>query len=190
MADKLGWTLVDQSFVDLIAQRAGLPAEEVAQREERAVGLIDRMAQSLAVSAPDVFAGTPTAIGEPLTEDVIHRVTQTVMAEIAQAGNSVIVGRGAQAYLENRGKTLHVFVAADEATRIARVAERMGLNAKAAAKRVTETDSNRRRYVESHYDRTWADPVHYHIVLNTGLLTVDEAAEIVLAIVRSRRWTE
>jgi cytidylate kinase len=188
IAHELNWNLVDQNIVDLIAQKAGLPADEVAEHEERAAGLVERLAQSLAATAPDVFAGTSTTVGEPLTEDVIHKVTQTVIAEIVQSGNSVIVGRGAHAYLENRGQTLHVFVAADEAVRIKRVAERMNVSEKEAAKHVAEKDANRRRYVESYYDRTWADPAHYHVVLNTGLLTIEEAATVIVQMVKERGW--
>src|SRR5438132_1252614 len=33
-AESLGWTLIDNEFVEEVARRAGLPAEEVAQREE------------------------------------------------------------------------------------------------------------------------------------------------------------
>src|SRR6266568_3753045 len=39
----LAWTVIDNEFVDQVAQRAGLPVEEVAQREERAPGLLQRL---------------------------------------------------------------------------------------------------------------------------------------------------
>src|SRR5437773_1962623 len=45
----LDWTVIDNEFVDQVAQRAGLPAEEVAQREERAPGLLERLARTLGV---------------------------------------------------------------------------------------------------------------------------------------------
>src|SRR2546422_11326762 len=54
-ADALGWTLIDNEFVEEVARRAGLPAEEVAQHEERAPGLLERLARTLAVSSPELF---------------------------------------------------------------------------------------------------------------------------------------
>jgi len=55
-ADALGWTLIDNEFVEEVARRAGLPAEEVAQREERAPGLLERLARTLAVSSPSCLS--------------------------------------------------------------------------------------------------------------------------------------
>ncbi|MGH7671511.1 MAG: AAA family ATPase, partial [Gemmatimonadales bacterium] len=43
VAKALGWTLLDTEFVDQVARLAGLPPEEVAQREERAPGLLERL---------------------------------------------------------------------------------------------------------------------------------------------------
>src|SRR2546430_392775 len=42
VAVALGWTGIDNEFVDQVAERAGLPAAEGAQREERAPGLLER----------------------------------------------------------------------------------------------------------------------------------------------------
>jgi len=52
VAHALAWDLIDNEFVDAVARRAGLPAEEVAQREERAPGLLERVARTLAVASP------------------------------------------------------------------------------------------------------------------------------------------
>ena len=51
----LGWELIDNEFIDAVARRAGLPAAEVAQREERAPGLLERVARTLAVGSPEMF---------------------------------------------------------------------------------------------------------------------------------------
>jgi hypothetical protein len=52
VARSLSWTVIDNEFVDEVARRAGLPAAEVAQREERAPGLLERLARTLAVASP------------------------------------------------------------------------------------------------------------------------------------------
>src|SRR2546425_12759456 len=55
VAGALGWTVIDNEFVDQVAERAGLPAAEVAQLEERAPGLLERLARTLAVASPAMF---------------------------------------------------------------------------------------------------------------------------------------
>src|SRR5260370_42091034 len=76
VAEALGWTVIDNQFVDEVARRAGLPPAEVAGREERAPGLLERLARTLAVASPDMF----------ITSAAAH-------------GRSVLVGRGAEALL-------------------------------------------------------------------------------------------
>ena len=57
-----------------------------------------------------------------------------------------------------------------------------------ATKVVHVADEERRRYVETYYNRTWADPSHYHIVLNTGLMTFEEASTILEDVASARGW--
>src|SRR3989454_10227912 len=54
VAERLGWELVDNQFVEAVARRAGVPPDEVAQREERAPGLLERLARTLAVASPEM----------------------------------------------------------------------------------------------------------------------------------------
>src|SRR2546430_16333559 len=53
VAERLGWQLVDNQFVEEVARRAGVPPDEVAQREERAPGLLERLARTLAGAPPE-----------------------------------------------------------------------------------------------------------------------------------------
>ncbi len=55
VADALGWSLVDNEFVEQVARRAGLPPEEVADREERVLSFIERLSLTMASSAPELF---------------------------------------------------------------------------------------------------------------------------------------
>src|SRR5438034_4300909 len=63
----LDWTVIDNEFVDQVAQRAGLPAEEVAQREERAPGLLERLARTLAVASPEMLDRKSTRLNSSHT---------------------------------------------------------------------------------------------------------------------------
>src|SRR5256712_7999522 len=55
VAERLGWELVDNQFVEEVARRAGVPPAGVAQREERAPGLLERLARPPAVAPPEMF---------------------------------------------------------------------------------------------------------------------------------------
>src|SRR5438132_3648499 len=61
VAAELGWDVIDNEFVDEVARRAGLPPDAVAQREERAPGLLERLARTLAAGSPEMFIATAGA---------------------------------------------------------------------------------------------------------------------------------
>lgn len=187
VAKALDWTLVDNDFVETVAQRAGLPVETVAAHEERAPSLMQRLARALAGASPELFVNAGQEAVEP-TEEQIVRVTARVIAEAAQHGNAVLVGRGAQAVLaESRSQdALHVYIVAPRADRVRETMRRLNLDEKAAGEQLDRTDADRDRYVARWHGRKRQDPANYHLVLNTGWLGYDGAAELIVAAVRQR----
>ncbi len=188
VAERLGFELVDNEFVDRVAQRAGLPREEVEQLEERVTGFMERLARTLAGSSPELFlAAGPQAVAGPSEEEMV-KLTERVIAEAVRHDRVVLVGRGAQAYLGQREGTLHVFVAAPFEVRVRRAMERLGLDHKDAERTVREIDEGRRKYVRTYYGRAWDDPANYHLILNTGTFTFSECASLIEAALRVRGW--
>ena len=189
-AEHMGWQLVDNQFVDRVAEELHLPAEEVARRENRRPSLIERLAANLAASSPENILASAETTGEHATPDLeMHRLTQAVILEAVQHDHAVLVGRGAQFYLRNREDALHVLVVAPRDVRARRIQKRLGVTAKEADKKVADVDSARRDYVATHYKRKWADPASYHLVINSGFLDYRQAADLVVASARSL-WEE
>src|SRR6266480_6245055 len=127
-ADALGWTLIDNEFVEEVARLAGLPPEEVAQREERAPGLLERLARTLAVGSPEMFITSAAPPQVEADESTIVKMTERVIAEAAAEGRVVLVGRGAQAVLATRPNALHVYVIASMPFRRRVAIERLGVS--------------------------------------------------------------
>ncbi len=187
VAERLGWTLVDHEFVDRVAERVGLPPEEVARREERVATLIERLAKTLAVSSPEVFlTGADLSADAPKSPEDLVRITEAVIHETAEHGNVVLVGRGAQACLGRRDDTLHVRVVAPEEDRIRAAGERLELSEKDAQRKVHRIDQDRKAYVETYYKRNWNDAANYHLVVNSSLLTYDQAVDLIVQTARAR----
>jgi len=187
-ADALGWTLIDNEFVEEVARRAGLPAEEVAQREERAPGLLERLARTLAVSSPELFITAASVTQVEADEETIAKVTERVIREAAGHGRAVLVGRGAQALLAQRPDALHVYVIAPREFRLKLAIERLGVDPAKAEKVLDDTDRQRDQYVKANYGRHRQDPLNYDLVLNTGRLGIDGAAAMIVAEAKRRNW--
>lgn len=190
VAQGLGWTLIDNEFVDEVARRAGLPAADVAQLEERAPGLLERLARTLAAGSPEMFITTGAAVPQVQQDEVeIVKVTERIIQEAAVHGRVVLVGRGAQALLAQRPDALHVYVVASRPWRERLAAERLGIDPAAAPAVLDETDQQRDRYVKTHYGRVRQDVANYDLVLNTARLGIEGAAAVVVAEVKRRGWS-
>ena len=190
VAERLGWTLVDNEFVDRVARQAGLTRQEVEQREERMPRLAERLARALAISSPEVFVAT----GEPPepqfgSEADLVRATEAVINQAVQQEEGLImVGRGALAHLAQHEDSLHVYVVAPREVRVRAAADRLGVSTEEAEDCVDKTDAGRRRYVKANYQRQWEDPTNYHLVLNTGGFSYDQCADLIVEAAKARGW--
>ena len=179
VADRLEWRVVDNEFVERVAAEAGLSQEEVAAREERVPGFIERLAWALASASAELAVPTGATM-EGLSEPQLVRITEKVVAEIAREGRVVLVGRGAAAVLSEKERALHVRVVAPMTVCAERIAGRLSISVEDAKKLIQETDARRSRYHKEYYGREWSDPVNYHMTLNTGLLGIDGAADLIM----------
>ena len=188
VARALGWTVIDNQFVDEVARVAGLPTDEVAQREERAPGLLERLARTLAVASPELFITTAAVPRVEEDEATIVQLTERIIREAAGHGRVVLVGRGAQALLAQRPDALHVYVVASKAWRMKLAVERLGVEPGSAEQVVDDTDRRRDQYVKTYYGRHRQDPTIYDLVVNAERLGFEGAAGVIVAEARRRAW--
>lgn len=185
-----GWTLIDNEFVEQVSRLAGVPRDEVARREERTPGLLERLARTLAVGAPEMFIATgehPIPV-DAAEEEAIVKTTERVIEEAATEGRVVLVGRGAQAVLATRPNALHVYVVASKPFRRQVAIDRLGVKPSDADKVMQQTDARRDEYVKSNYGRDRQDLTQYDLVLNSERLGFEGAAEAIVGEVERRSW--
>jgi len=189
VAVQLAWEVIDNEFVDAVARRAGLPPDEVAQREERAPGLLERLARTLAAASPELFVASAEVPRVERDEATIVEVTERVIAEAAAHGRIVLVGRGAQAVLAQRPDALHVYVVAPKSWRMRLAVERLRVSEADVDRVVDETDRQRDQYVKTYYGRQRQELTNYDLIVNTAKIGIDGAAALVVAEAHRRRWS-
>jgi cytidylate kinase len=185
VAKTLGWSLLDNSVVDEVAERLGLTAAEVAAREERVASLAERLASTMALGSNEWLAPLAAQKISPTDEQFLD-VTRRIVEEAAAAGPLVVVGRGAQAILAERTDTLHVFCYAPKTALVKRSMQRDKLSGEDATKLVDETNSNREKWVRTHWSRAWRAHENYHLAVNTDWLGIAGAAELIVSAARKR----
>ena len=98
-------------------------------------GIEALMSQSLAnVALPR------TRPAQELSDARFMEVITSVIQDLAQAGNVVIIGRGSQVILKDLPHALHVYVVATREARLRSIMQRQELSREAAEKMVRDTD--------------------------------------------------
>jgi cytidylate kinase len=178
IAQLLQWSLLDNAFVDAVAERLGVPASEVQAREERTPSLVERLASALAVASPEILP--PPTEQLPPSEERLLAVTRRIIEEAVARGNAVLVGRGAQSVLARTAGVLHVFCYAPRDALVRRVAERRGIPLAEAEKVVDEINKQREQYVRTTFKRSWKAHENYHLCVNTEWLGVEGSAQLIV----------
>ena len=186
VARQLGWSLLDNAVVDEVADRLGVSRSEVQSLEERVPSLAERIASSLALSAPELAVPVDDAPMMQTAETRIVGVTKRVMEEAVQDGNAVLVGRGAQAVLADRPDALHVFCYAPREFLIEYAIAHRGVARSHAGHEVDRMNKQREQYVKRHWGRDWRAFGNYHLCVDTGRLGIDAAADLVVYTARQR----
>lgn len=114
------------------------------------------------------------------TSEVLFALQSHEIRRIAGREDCIFVGRCADIVLADRDvRMLRVFVHAPEEQRIARKMEQEHLSHEKAARLVRKMDRQRRRYYESYAHRPWGDAAGCDLFLDTGALSLDQAAQAI-----------
>lgn len=159
------WVIVDKELVDKILEDEALP---------------DRLASW---SPEDHLSGVSFVIEELLglhraTWRPIQETTETIL-RLAEMGNVVLVGRGANVILGHRPEAFHVRLVASLESRVTHMAGLRGTSKKAALSYVEAEDKARQRFIRRYFQVDVADPLLYNLVINVDRTPTDEAVRIV-----------
>lgn len=164
LANRLGWKFWDQQLTQEIARLANCQQSEVALREERRDPLYQRLLKSFALGSSEGYRGAPVAM---LDSDSIFKFSQRVVEQAAAAGNCVILGRGAQHFLQGRRDTLRFFLYAPASDKVRRLISEGHRQAHAEAL-VDTVDRERAAFIKNYFHADWPNRAVYHAMLNTA----------------------
>lgn len=173
LGERLGLEVHDRDIIHRIARQAGLRESSVTDLEDE-----DRSALTEWLTA---FASDPH-LGP---YGYLQHLTRVVEA-IARLGGAVIIGRGAHLILPP-GQALRVFVVAPLDIRVAAVMARYGASAREAERRIRAKESDRRAFLRRYFHADLGDPATFDLVVNTGILGVQGAADAVQAALKPAR---
>lgn len=165
VGERLGWSVLDRELVHELARRLELEPRLLELMDETRVGWFSETLLNLFNSRL------------VLQDSYVSMLSRAIALE-AFDGRVIIVGRGANLVLPpDHG--LRVRIVAPRALRLAALAEREGLEHKAAGARLDEIDASRADFVRRHFHVDPNDPSVYDLVLDSARFGLGGSADLI-----------
>ena len=167
VAEQLGIEFIDDTKLQARAISMGISSKDLEGLDEKAPRLFDRL-----------FTTKP-AIYLDLLGSVIY--------DIASTGEGVIVGHGAQVFLEDFHCALHVMIHASEETRSAWLSKEQNISEEDALQLIHRMDKRQKDFIQYAFKRDWKDSSGYDLVVNLEKVGVDWAEIIIVKLAGSNQ---
>lgn len=172
LADELHWQWFDKEILTSIAEHTNSCEKILSRLDEQAIGSINDYVAQMVVSE------------DPGQATYLRQMIRVVMG-LARQGNAIIVGRGANFFLDpNFG--LRVRLVAPLEQRVARRADTKGLDVDAARAEIQLNDAQQAAFIRQVFNREIDDPLGFDLVLNMGGMNEESGAQAILAGLRQK----
>ncbi len=144
-------------------------------REAQSRGMID------AETASSIGEGKPSLL-EHFDERRIRAfyAIRSIMKELADKDNLVIVGRGGHVELKDYNSMIRVRIIADQKTRITNIVEEEKVSKSQAKKLIKENDKQQSEYIKHFFLVKHSDEKLYDLIINTSRISYSVSAGIIL----------
>ena len=163
--DACPWTVFDRNLVAKVLQEHNLP-ERVAQfmPEDRISAISDTMEELFGLHPPSWL--------------LVRQITETVL-HLAELGKVILIGRGAAVSTSKLDYVFHVRLVSSLEKRVQRIQDLNHLSKPAALKLIQREDSGRGRYLKKYFKADVDNPLLYHLMINTDVISHETAAQII-----------
>jgi cytidylate kinase len=189
VGELLGYDLLDKQLMAQVAVDVGLSCDEIIDFSEthyKVKSFVERLLHPSphyvghVVTRDREASDAGTLSLKQLNESECIELIRSTLRAAYHRGNMVILGRGGQAILQKMPGALHVRVEAPWRARVARIGVERQVAEEEARQLVAERDSAVAEYLERFFGIRGDDPLHYHLVVNTGKWDLETAAQLVV----------
>ena len=185
----LGYDLLDKNLMAQVAADVGLSGDEIidfSETDYKVKSFVERLLHPSphyvghVVTRDREASDAGTLSLKQLNESECIELVRSTLRAAYHRGNMVILGRGGQAVLQKMPGALHVRVEAPWRARVVRIGVQRQVGEEEARQLVAERDRAVAEYLERFFGIRGDDPLHYHLVVNTGKWDLETAAQLVV----------
>ena len=191
LAKKMGIPFYDKEILSLTAKNSRFAESYLEKMDEQKPSFLNVGSAGLMSGAGGTSSaqGAITQFYNLSPNDQIFLETSKVMNSLAEKGPCVIVGRCAD-YILRDLDPVNFFICADIKDRVARklaLDEHSEMTEQEMEKLIRQTDKSRSKYYEYYSHEIWGSADNYHMCINTSVVGVDGAVEIIMKFVEEFR---
>lgn len=181
IAESMGYTFADSDILQRVAKEANVSTHWVESFEKEAGSKLSRMISSMVSKR-----WLDRVIGDErgyLDEKIYLDYLVLIIAQFADEGDVVILGRGSQYILNDHPDAVHILLVNEFENRVKFMMDRYEMPRKKAERTVVNEDRRRVNLYKRVGKSDYEDPQLYHMVLNMGRLDLETARDMVCDLV-------
>ncbi len=179
LADKLGIAFYDKELIEIAAMESGMSKKLLESADEKPTN-------SFFYSLSILGNGFSPMADMPIN-DKLFFIQSNVIKRVAQEGSCVIVGRCADYILRNNPNCVNVFIHACMNKKLERAVNEYKLSADSALDEILRMDKSRASYYNYYSDRKWGRADNYHLCIDSGVIGVDNAVDLIISFVEMKQ---
>ena len=174
LARRLGWKFYDRQLINLTVEQGGLSTKYVESHDQRMTA--SRTLWKY-ISMDNLMP-----VDENLSPDDRLFVAQSkLVRDAVKEGPCVIVGRCADAILQEYPGCLRVFIYADRTFARERIARDLHLSMEEAGREIERINTLRANHYRYYTGKKWGDPANYDLSLKSSSLGIEGTVEAILS---------
>lgn len=166
LSEALSIQFYDKELIEMAAKKSKLSDEDLAEIDET-------RANPWIYSSVGYQVGSGYTTVEPIN-DLLYQAEASVIRDVAESENCIIVGRCSDYVLKDKIDSRHVFVYAPLNYRLSVVMNRDNLDEKKARSVIKKVDKRRRLYYNFYTDRNWNDLRNYDLSLDSSIFSMQD----------------
>jgi cytidylate kinase len=183
VAEKFGYTFADTDVIKMVAEMANVSTHFVETVEKEAGGKFSKFI-SKTVSKPLVERILKDERGY-IDEEIYLDYLVLIIAQMADDGDVVILGRGSQYILNDHPDAHHVLLIDTFENRVRFMQKHYDLSQGRATQTVKNEDRRRFNLYKKLGKTDYDNPELYHLVLNMNRIHLEKALELISDLIKS-----
>lgn len=183
LAEELNMKLYDEELIQRVSKERNIDINLLNENDEKHK---KSFWYTLAMASMSMYDSV-NSLTELPDDDKYFIEQSKIIEEIADEGNSIIIGRCSNVILKDRKDVLNIFVySSDEKFKINRKMEFAGLDEKKAIKMMHKKDKERATYYNYYTNQKWGARESYDLLIDSSKLGIENTVKLIKDYVKYR----